>query len=115
MSKPKFTPGPWYRKDHLIYRRPIYEMYEHGGWVAGEKPIANVFKGWEENGYPVEANARLIAAAPELLEALEDLIYTASRLWDEVKPIKDTDAITATHPIIEAAKFALAKAKGETI
>ena len=47
---------------------------------------------------------------PELLEALNDLVFTASKLWDEVKPIKDTDVMTVTHPIIEKAKAAIQKA-----
>jgi hypothetical protein len=41
------------------------------------------------------------------LQAFEALIYTASALWNQVKPIKDTEAITVTHPIIERAKEAL--------
>ncbi len=60
-----------------------------------------------------EANANLIAAAPEMYEALKNLIYTSEKLWDMVKPIKDTDAIKAVHPIIERAKIVLAKAEGK--
>jgi len=45
-----------------------------------------------------------------LLEALKDLVFTASKLWDDSKPIKDSDVITVTHPIIEAAKEAIKKA-----
>jgi len=55
----------------------------------------------------------LIAAAPSLYEALENLIFTASKLWDDAKPIKDTAAMTVTHPMIEEAKAALALARGE--
>ncbi len=50
---------------------------------------------------------------PELYEALMNLIVTASYLWNIAKPIKDTDAMTVTHPIIEQAKQALAKADGK--
>lgn len=42
-----------------------------------------------------------------LLNALKDLVFTASKLWDDVKCIKDTDSMTVTHPIIEQAKAIL--------
>jgi len=48
------------------------------------------------------------ARADRLAQALKDLIYTTSKLWDEVKPIKDGPALTVTHPIIEKAHAALA-------
>ena len=73
-DKPKHTPGPWYadRNGH-IWRRPPDDLYENGGGVAGDKPVAIAIRGWYndgETGYPVVANAQLIAAAPEMIEAL---------------------------------------------
>ena len=74
----KHTPGPWFADDKgYIWRRPLYELYEYGGGVAGDKPLASVQQGWwgeNATGYPVQANARLIAAAPELLTAMQELI-----------------------------------------
>lgn len=71
----KHTQGPWFADEEgRIWRRPLSELYERGGTVAGDKPIAVAYFGWyrtDEKGYPVEDNARLIAAAPELLEALQ--------------------------------------------
>lgn len=52
----------------------------------------------------------LCKAAPELAEALKGLIQTATILWDNAKPIKDTHTMTVTHPTIEQAKAALSKA-----
>lgn len=57
-----------------------------------------------------EANAKLIATAPELLSALNDLIFTASILWEKCSPIKSAGAITVTHPSIENAKEVIKKA-----
>lgn len=68
----KHTPGPWFADDlGRIWRRPPSELYENGGGVAGDKPIAVVSVGWVGEGvtgYPVEDNARLIAAAPTMYE-----------------------------------------------
>jgi len=47
-----------------------------------------------------------------MFEALENLTFTASKLWNDAKPIKDGAGITVTHPIIEDAKAALAAARG---
>lgn len=76
MSEPKFTPGPWYSDDRgNIWRRPLKELWHHGGPVIGDKPIAGFNIGWSapNQGYPVEANARLTAAAPCLLARLESM------------------------------------------
>ena len=75
MSETKFTPGPWYADAKgYIWRRPLKDLYEYGGGVAGDKPLATVCKGWwgeDTTGYPVEANAHLIAAAPTMYEVLD--------------------------------------------
>jgi len=71
----KATPGEWYAGDGgLIWRRPQSDLYQFGGTVAGDKPLACVNPGWHEEGqtpYPRDANAALIVAAvnalPELL------------------------------------------------
>jgi len=49
------------------------------------------------------------ARETSLAAALSDLIFTATKLWDEVKPIKDGPAMRVTHPIIENASEALAR------
>lgn len=50
---------------------------------------------------------RLTEENKKLREALKDLIFTASKLWDDNKPLKDTEMFTVTHPIIENAKIIL--------
>ena len=70
MSAAKHTPGPW-----LIEGRTIYSLMHHG-WNRGVEVLKNRF--WAScyhdrsvTDEEAEANARLIAAAPELLEALQ--------------------------------------------
>ena len=55
-----------------------------------------------------ESNARLIAAAPELYEALQSCV-TQMRVWVAI----NGDLIGALQQNIDAAESALAKARGE--
>ena len=74
------TPGPWEFD-------PIDRVV-----VKGSAEIA--YMGWSANG----ADARLIAAAPELLEALEEVLG-----WETLCPVET----------YEMARAAIAKAKGD--
>jgi hypothetical protein len=79
------TPGPWGRRIAYQIRGKddtsevaIYQMPWNGG---SERRIAS----WKMNGPlddEAEANARLIAAAPNLLAALEALVYAYVELAD---------------------------------
>lgn len=74
MSETKYTPGPWHADESgAVWRRHPSDLYENGGQVVGDRPLARACAAWDEplQGYPLEANAQLIAAAPELYEALE--------------------------------------------
>jgi hypothetical protein len=110
---PKHTPGPWYTDSRgQIWRRPINELYEYGGGVAGDKPLASVVRGWyneDESGYPVEANAQLIAAAPEMLEALKEC-----RLFIGRMPHPDFANGGTVDVIYKNILQAIAKAEGST-
>ena len=102
MTDTQHTPGPW-----VIDRNPV----EHLGFTIGvpaseamppasQRHIGNVF---------YAANARLIAAAPELLAALQDLAEEAAR---SVYPQPDKpDSAWAK---LVRARAAIAKATGQT-
>ncbi len=87
IEKLGITSGPWYKVGkNRIMRRPESELYEYGGGVAGDMPLATTSKGFfgeDLKGYPEEGNARLIATAPEMLEALIDLINKTGELREE--------------------------------
>lgn len=98
----KWTPGPWH-----CHRNP--DFWEFGSDEHGQlgDVCASAFsvEGWAPvNAEEVmEANVRLIAAAPELYEALKDLVEeTADMLTWGCEP-----------DVIRNARAALAKAKGE--
>lgn len=70
MSGGKHTPGPWHVSGKATINHPVR------GWIASVSPVDRA------------ANARLIAAAPELLEALERVSRWQGKLsyddWEQV-------------------------------
>ena len=106
----KHTPGPWFADaEGRIWRRDPSDLYQNGGGVAGDKPLAFVNAGWlgeGVTGYPVKENARLIAAAPDLLDALQDV----DALWMHHSVAHGDGKISPLHEKVIAA---IAKATGE--
>lgn len=101
MTEPvKHTPGPW-------------AVNEDGWKVESEKEHGWVNDGWGicvTHGSDREANARLIAAAPELLQALKE----SQRLWWEYGQETDPEiSVPAHHRDMERQiEVAIAKAEG---
>lgn len=102
MSNAKHTPGPW-RIDRAI----AYDDGDNGmsavsisgdGWGEFAKCLV---KFDDEDPPEGQANARLIAAAPDLLSALERLEMVSGL------------ALMSDDPARMAARAAIAKAKGE--
>lgn len=122
MEEKRFTPGPWFVQDDE--------------WTDGETanitsdfrsdnsiiPVAQISGGGSESGFDGDfsleqkANARLIAAAPELLEALQDMVsrieYYAN-LDGSNKPSIEDWAYTYNSSDMDAARNAIAKALGK--
>lgn len=99
----KHTPGPWLLNGFYIYRDGATRIAAVSNWcISGADAFAETV-----------ANARLIAAAPELLEALIEV--TATLAWNahgECRAIHD-GPIMPSSQAIEVARAAIAKAKGE--
>lgn len=76
MTQSKYTPGPWSYVDRQMETKSaqkidaFYSIYAdpYKSGLGMDNNIARVFK---NPGAGHEANARLIAAAPEMFEALE--------------------------------------------
>ena len=101
MSGAQHTPGPWHVHGSHIYvaRGPIIAVVSNPGSRASD--------------YPLEANRNLMAAAPELLEALE----RAARNIDAMAKALQSEQLFAAGKRAagwaEEAKQAIAKARGE--
>ncbi len=103
MSGVKHTPGPWERLEGVVeVGHPIYKPGTVVTRIVQKRApdqtefvkVALVDTG--------PANARLIAAAPELLEALAVLVTDCSQIWSE-----------AEFPALKQARAAIARARGE--
>lgn len=99
MQEAKHTPGPWrlgeIRDDQIDIDAKRHGALARVAWLMDEDKLLG------KNSPEQEANARLIAAAPELLEALEDLECEASA---------ELDPTTSLNIAIECARAAIAKA-----
>ena len=85
MGKPEFTPGPWKARMNCDV-------------MAGERLVADCMSGWLRDD---RANARLVAAAPEMLGMLIEL-QECAQYWSEYDvPIGIVDRLNT---VIEKAK-----------
>ncbi len=111
MSERKYTPGPW-----EVWREPGIESRDLSvGPVRGGIAVADILT---TNAHSIataesisagHANAALIAASPELLEALELLERKAALVLALPIPGHRIDLQAA----LATARIAIAKAKGE--
>jgi hypothetical protein len=84
--KTQHTPGPWHADTNVAGDYTQVKAHPN-------KFICEV--DGREKEYQNEANARLIAAAPELLEALADLCYVVGHTYKDSKVFKDARAVIA--------------------
>ena len=95
----KHTEGPWLREGNTVY------ALMHFRWFKGVEQFKNrfwasVYKDKDVSEEEREANARLIAAAPELLEAL-----------NEAK--QQITALCSAGDVPDSVNAAISKAEGE--
>ncbi len=97
MHAPSHTPGPWIITDRDADSLKITSP-DYGRIAMLHDPINGVSE--------LEANARLIAAAPELLSALQDLLEAYAPLAEDTVKKFGPDAL---HSAVKSARLALAK------
>jgi hypothetical protein len=101
-QRASFTPGPWELSDGVVWTT--------SPWNARVRlAITNSFS--PMNGIDNFANARLMAAAPELLAALKGLA-TSAHNGDWCFDGCNTAGLQKHSPACDAARAALAKATG---
>lgn len=116
MSETKWTPGPWEYVPSTEHHGPYvsgpwggdicdcYTMTDTSGWSVRNGGTSRPVN---HQGDMADANARMIASAPDLYEALEKLM-SVPIVADYAGDNEHLDAA------ISAARAALSRAKGET-
>ena len=103
MSETAHTPGPWVACDPELWRDDPVVVYTDPGDDGNTVEVCEVYSD-PASLAERDANIRLIAAAPDLLAACEDLLRRFGFTdWQSVH-----DAA-----VIESARAAVAKAKGD--
>lgn len=105
-TRPAHTPGPW----TILPNTPHFVRAMHP--AEGMQPVATVYHFDGE----LAANARLIAAAPELIEALEateaKLTQAARAFYGAGSAKALREAFAGWRTTSESARAAIAKARG---
>lgn len=106
-SRSKHTPGPWRARTEGTELNPdwIAVFNSTGKWALA---TANQSAGIDRE--EAKANARLIAAAPEMLDALENAVQTIERILKTIPyvvPVSVSSAPGRFRTIISRAKGAL--------
>ena len=94
----KHTPGPWRASELGVLSD---KLTSYGNWYV----CSLIDPDNEEH----KANARLIAAAPELLESLEDLLSNLDEMGLATMP---GDTFENMRETVDRARAAIAKAEG---
>lgn len=107
------TPGPWVVTGDLDSLRVVNDNSDNPNACDGVRQVAHVVQGGYEiaNYAEAEANARLIAAAPDMLAALEASLAEMrafAKYWTSPKMGLSRSESKAE----EMARAAIAKAKG---
>lgn len=107
MSESKHTPGEWLLVDHTVYAlndqgENRFTALVQGGWVH-----RGSFSSERTSEDEKSANARLIASAPDLLEALKAMLAHAC-----VADADPNDKDAEDHAAERKARAAIAKAEG---
>ena len=102
MSGFRGTPGPWVRHEPSGYQHSM------GGYILGREGKICDVSGFDVGSDAAKENGKLIAAAPELLEALQEMLAIVKK-----HTYPQPDKPSSTWGRMEAAEAVIAKALGQ--
>ena len=110
----KHTPGPWSVPHFADENSTCACSYVYSDSQRGFGAIATVQFGGEHESYETaKANANLIAAAPDLLDALEKVLAMGITFHSAIEENIDYDGIVDFEAWGKEARAAIAKSRGE--
>ena len=104
------TPGPWEVAENLFGSTASYEVYANVGTKSGKGGYARICQITPRDQ---KSNASLIAAAPEMLEALEavEIAVTLGNAADD-DPDAAREWLQAQTKVVELVEAVLKKVRG---
>ena len=93
MSKPKFTPGPWFRVGRSVRWKKEQKDLPYRTLPNGLICSCKSAEAWPECDEEARANAQLISAAPEMYEMLASIRTTLEYMGYLPYLVKDIDLI----------------------
>lgn len=117
----RFTPGPWFIQDDEWTDGDTANITSDFRSDNSIVPVAQVSGGGSESGYDGDfsleqkANAKLIASAPELLQALQLSLEAMNEMGDILNfhDMADAETVEKLTPAFEMARAAINKALGK--
>ena len=107
-EKASYTPGPWVLRIHREGNFPLFCIHKHRPMSAIGEPVVATVKG--DNDEQANANARLIATVPELLEVCKELEMRLSLARMADQGSVDTMPVPL---FLKKAREVIAKAEGK--
>ncbi len=114
VSETRFTPGPWRfvkGESNVPEINPMRKLICFGSIMEPEEEL-HIAEIWADGPRNREANAALIAASPDLFEALEELVGANEKWNADVQTIIER-LPTWTDQYLDRAREVLKKARGE--
>jgi len=114
MSETKHTPGPWEASSVYLDNEPNRYYVHQAGWGGRNVADCGLAVGgeWDVN----EANARLIASAPDLLKALQSFVDDVEAAYPHPEDLAEDSQHDCGWPDLfdtyQHARAAIAKATG---
>ena len=110
MSAPAFQPGPW-RASVASFDKKLWTQLNGGGLLDIVRTEAGdvVAVVWSDDDHDGTETARLIAAAPDLYEALAEAVECSDKLARE----NDWERVEEAQAVLVKMRAALASARGE--
>lgn len=105
------TPGPWMYRPVVLDQEYTVERIDED--LRSKIAVCRDFNLCPEHGGTIEGNARLIAAAPEMAEALADLVSLLEFLPEEYVSKSDGPLTYSPDGALAKARAILARLHGE--